>query len=67
MGITLQDIEMMLGVPVDGLPVTGGFKLDWLGLCLELLGHRPPDLILHPYENTSILAGVRLRVTWLEA
>ena len=22
-GITLQDIEVMLGIPVDGLPVTG--------------------------------------------
>ncbi|XP_050254930.1 serine/threonine-protein phosphatase 7 long form homolog [Quercus robur] len=57
----------MLGVPVDGLPVIGGVKLDWPRLCLELLGHRPPDPILYPHENKSILAGARLRVTWLEA
>ena len=67
MGITLQDIKVMLGVPVDGLLVTGGVKLDWPALCRELLGHHPLDLIPHPHENKSILTRARLRVTWLEA
>ena len=67
MGITLQDIDVMLGVPIDGLPVTGSVKLDWPVLCLELLGHHPLDLIPHPHENKSILTRARLRVTWLEA
>ena len=66
MGIILQDIEVMLGVPVDGLPVTGGVRLDWPVLCRELLGHRPPDPVPHPHENMSILAGVRIRVSWLK-
>nr|XP_023921262.1 serine/threonine-protein phosphatase 7 long form homolog [Quercus suber] len=57
----------MLGVLVVGLPLTGSVKLGWPALCLELLGHRPPNLILHPHENKSILAGARLRFTWLEA
>ena len=55
----------MLGVRVDGLPMTGGVKMDWPTLCFDLLGHRPPDPILHPHENTSILAGARIRVSWL--
>ena len=65
MSITLQDIEVMLGVPVDGLPVTRSVKGDWPVLCHDLLGHRPLDPVLHPHENTSILAGARIRVSWL--
>ena len=57
----------MLGVRVDGLPMTRAVKMDWPTLCLQLLGHRPPDPIPHPHENTSILAGARLRFTWLDA
>ncbi|XP_030924503.1 serine/threonine-protein phosphatase 7 long form homolog [Quercus lobata] len=34
---------------------------------IELLGHRPPDPIPHPHENTSILVGATLRFTWLDA
>ena len=48
------------------LPVTGGVKLDWPALCRELLGHRPLDPIPHPHENMSILAGARIRVSWLK-
>ena len=65
-GITLQDIEVMLGVPIDGLPVTGSVKLDWFGLCHDLLGHRPSDSVLHPHENNSILARAKIRVSWLK-
>ena len=57
MAITLQDIEVMLGVPVDGLPVTGGVKLDWLTLCRKLLGHRPPDPICIPMRSCLSLLG----------
>ena len=59
MGITLQDIEVMLGIPVDGLPVTGKTDMNWSLLCRELLGRQPPPLI--PNSNTSILARARIR------
>ncbi|KAK9987990.1 hypothetical protein SO802_028229 [Lithocarpus litseifolius] len=66
MGITLQDIEVMLGVLVDGLLVIGSVRMDWFGLCHDLLGHQPLDPVPHPHENKSILAGVRIKVSWLE-
>ena len=66
MGITLQDIEVTLGVPIDGLLVIGGVKMDCLALFHELLGHHPPDPVLHPHEDMSILVGARIRVSWLK-
>ena len=33
MGITLQDIEVMLGIPVDVLAVTGRTDLKWNKVC----------------------------------
>ena len=33
MGITLQDIEVMLGISVDGLPVTSKTDLKWNEVC----------------------------------
>ena len=54
--ITLQDVAVQLGLPVDGLPVTGSTRVDWRQLCLELLGVVPPDDRLH---------GSRLSLVWL--
>ena len=33
MGITLQDIEVMLGISVDGLLVTGKTDMKWSEVC----------------------------------
>ncbi|XP_075636644.1 serine/threonine-protein phosphatase 7 long form homolog [Castanea sativa] len=39
MTITLQDIEVIMGVPVHSLPVVGFTHMDnWRDFCMELLG-----------------------------
>ena len=63
--ITLQDIEVMLGIPMDGLPVTGKIDLKWNVVCRDLLDHEPLPVI--PNSNRSILAEARIRYKWLDA
>ena len=65
MGITLQDIKVMLGIPVDGLPVTGRKNYTWNEVCQELLGHEPSPMISN--SNRSTLAGARIKYKWLDA
>ena len=65
MGITLQDIEVMLGVPADGLSMVGKTNLTWKDVCTELLSFTPPPSIPHPNENKSVLAGERIKSTSL--
>ena len=65
MGITLQDIEVMLGIPVEELLVTGKTDMKWDNVCQDLLGHQPLPAI--PNSNKSILVGTKIRYKWLDA
>ena len=65
MGITLQDIEVMLGILVEGLLVIGRTDLKWNEVCRHLLGHEPPPVI--PNSNKSTFAGARIKYRWLDA
>jgi hypothetical protein len=57
MTITLQDVEVMLGLPVDGEVLVGSTELNWSRLCLQLLGVSPPP---------NKLDGSRLNMKWLQ-
>uniref|UniRef100_A0A2N9GTM6 Aminotransferase-like plant mobile domain-containing protein n=1 Tax=Fagus sylvatica TaxID=28930 RepID=A0A2N9GTM6_FAGSY len=57
MTITLQDVEVMLGLPVNEEVLVGSTELNWSELCLQLLGVSPPP---------NKLDGSRLNMKWLQ-
>ena len=61
----LQDIEVMLGIPMDGMPVIGRIDQQWNVVCRDLLGHEPLPVI--PNSNKSTLTGARIKYKWLDA
>ena len=67
MTITLQDMEVIMGVPVDGLPVVGFTRMDdWGDLCAELPGHRLPNRQVGAGKNIAVMEGSRVKAKWLE-
>ncbi|KAH1262048.1 Serine/threonine-protein phosphatase 7 long form [Glycine max] len=54
--ITLQDVSVLLGIPVDGRPLIGNTNIDWFELCHELLGVMPDD---------AAVDGNSLLLSWL--
>ncbi|KAH1225718.1 Serine/threonine-protein phosphatase 7 long form [Glycine max] len=54
--ITLQDVSVILGISVDGRPLTGNTNIDWFELCHELLGVMPDD---------DAVDGNSLLLSWL--
>ena len=56
MTIILQDVAIILGLCIHGLPITGTCDIDWSLLCYELLGVTPP---------TSEIKGSAISTRWL--
>ncbi|KAL5170181.1 Serine/threonine-protein phosphatase 7 long form [Glycine soja] len=54
--ITLQDISVLLGLRVIGLPLIGPTNLNWANLCEELLGVRPQE---------GEIKGSVVKLSWL--
>ncbi|XP_058190392.1 serine/threonine-protein phosphatase 7 long form homolog [Rhododendron vialii] len=54
--ITLQDVEILLGIPVNGRPATGTTLIDPDDLCLRLLGEAPGER----YKK-----GGKVKLKWL--
>ena len=54
--ITLQDVNIILGLSIDGVVFSGSTCLDWKEVCATLLGVVPED---------RYISGQRLHLTWL--
>ena len=54
--ILQDDVSIILGLPIDGVAVSGSTWLDWREVCDTLLG------VVPGYKDIS---GQRLRLTWL--
>jgi len=55
--ITLQDVSLQLGLPIDGPPIIGPTMLDWDEMCETLLG-------IIPVKGESII-GSMIKLKWL--
>ncbi|KAF7824736.1 serine/threonine-protein phosphatase 7 long form-like protein [Senna tora] len=55
--ITLQDVAVQLGLPIEGMPVIGSTNHNWPQLCEECFGLRP---------GPTDIKGQRLRMNWLD-
>ena len=56
-----------MGVPVDGLSTVGYTHMNnWGDLCVDLLGHRPPNREVDANKNTAVMEGPRVKDKWLE-
>ena len=54
--VTLQDVGVLTGLPIHGMPVTGNAKHDWTDVCERLLGAVPPR---------NAFEGSKIKLTWL--
>ena len=67
MTITLQDMEVIMGVLVDGLPMVGYTQMDdWGKLHADLLGHRLPNGEVGANKNIVVIEGPKVKAKWFE-
>ena len=45
--ITLQDVEVLLGLPVNGVAITGSTQKTWTEVCQDYLGFQPTNQEAH--------------------
>ncbi|XP_073224706.1 serine/threonine-protein phosphatase 7 long form homolog [Cicer arietinum] len=55
--ITLEDVALQLGLPINGRPITGGGALDWDEECQQLLSVIPPK---------NQMVGQFVKLEWLK-
>ncbi|KAF7113359.1 hypothetical protein RHSIM_RhsimUnG0133300 [Rhododendron simsii] len=55
--ITLQDVEVLLDIPIEGKAVTGNTNLKAHDLCKHLLGEQPTEEL--------DINGMKVKVSWL--
>ncbi|XP_030937953.1 serine/threonine-protein phosphatase 7 long form homolog [Quercus lobata] len=58
--ITLQDVEVLLDLPVDGDAITGSTQKVWANVCQEFLGFQPIN-----QEQHKQLTGQRILINRL--
>ena len=58
---SVLDMEVVMGLPVEGLPVIRKTNLIWEEECEHLLGVKPPSPIPKPNQNKSVLDGTRIK------
>ncbi|KAH1229549.1 Serine/threonine-protein phosphatase 7 long form [Glycine max] len=56
--ITLQDVSVLLGIPMDGRPLIGNTNIDWFELFHELLGVMSDD---------AAIDGNSIKLSWLSS
>ena len=58
--ITLHDVKVLLGLPVDGHAITGSMQKTWTEVCHDFLGFQPVNQEAHKQ-----LTGQRILISRL--
>ena len=56
MAITLQDVEVIMGLPIEGEAMAGPSKRTWTDVCAEMLG------IQIPLDPQTVLRGQKIMI-----